>query len=81
MVVNVIVLTIAQLAKLAVNLNPDPKPSCVLFLSEVGADRAPDPAAGSLLGHLSLHGRVKGQDGALQHKRAQTGESCWSQSY
>lgn len=45
------------------------------FLSEVGADRASDPTAGPLPGHFSIHGRVKGQDGALQHKGAQTGES------
>lgn len=46
----------------------------VVCLSEVGAHRATDPAAGPLSGHYSLHSRVKGQDGALQHKRAQTGE-------
>lgn len=44
------------------------------YLSEVGANRAPDTAAGPLPGHFSLHCKVKGQDGALQFKRAQTGE-------
>lgn len=48
---------------------------CFLFFSsEMGIDRASAPAAGPLPGHFSLHGRVKGQDGALQFKRAQTGE-------
>lgn len=70
---------IVILAKFAVNPKLHPNPGWVLSLSEVGADRAPDPTAGPLPGHFSLHGWVKGQDGALQHKGAQTGESHWSQ--
>lgn len=40
----------------------------------MGADRATDPTAGPLPGHFCLHGRVKGQDGAVQYERAQTGK-------
>jgi len=40
----------------------------------MGTNRASDPAAGPLPGHFRLRGRVKGQDGVLQCKRAQTGE-------
>lgn len=59
----------------SLNLNFNPNSGSFLFPSEVGADRAFDPTAGPLPGHISIHGWVKGQDGALQHKRAQTGES------
>lgn len=41
----------------------------------MGADRATDSTAGSLPGYYGLHSRVKGQDGAMQYKRAQTGTS------
>lgn len=47
----------------------------ILPFSEMGTDRTPDPTAGPLPGHFSLLPRVKGQDGALQHKRSQTGEN------
>lgn len=47
----------------------------------MGTHRATDPTAGPLPGHLSLHSGVKGQDGALQCKRAQTGENKHCQSH
>jgi len=40
----------------------------------MGANGATDPAAGPLPGHFCLHSRLKGQDGALQHKRTPTGK-------
>ena len=45
-----------------------------MCFTEMGANRATHSAAGPLLGHLSLHSRVKDQDGALQRKRAKTGK-------
>lgn len=47
---------------------------CFCVFAEMGANRATDPTAGPLPGHFSLHSGVKGQDGALQYKRAQTGK-------
>ncbi|KAG7274674.1 hypothetical protein CRUP_004598, partial [Coryphaenoides rupestris] len=41
-------------------------------VTEVGAGGAVHQTAGPLLGHLSLHRRVKGQDGVMQHERTQT---------
>lgn len=50
-----------------------------LYFAEMGTNRTTAPAAGPLPGHFGLHGGVKGQDGHLQRKRAQTGnEMKWS---
>lgn len=56
------------------SLSPPCQAFHFIFISEMGAHRASDQAAGPLPGYFSLHSRVEGQDGALQHKRAQTGE-------
>lgn len=45
-----------------------------LCSAEVGADRTTDQTAGTLFVHLCHFLWVKGQDGALQRKRAQTGK-------
>lgn len=47
---------------------------CFLGIAEMGARGAIDTAAGPVPCHFSLHSRVKGQDGTLQLKRAQTGK-------